>query len=124
MSCVLKVSTENRSVLLTGDIEARDEKAIIERSASQVRADVLLVPHHGARASSSPGFIEAVGARDVVFSAGYRNAFNHPRPEVLERYIGSRHWRTDRDGAIRIAIADASDVSAWRSERRRYWHSQ
>ena len=86
--------------------------------------DVLLVPHHGARASSSPGFIEAVGARDVVFSVGYRNAFNHPRPEVLERYIGSRHWRTDRDGAIRIAIADASDVSAWRSERRRYWHSQ
>lgn len=124
MSCVLKVSSDNRSVLLTGDIEAREEKTIVERSGSLVRSDVLLVPHHGARASSSPEFIRAVGARDVVFSAGYRNAFNHPRPGVLERYAGSRQWRTDRDGAIRIAIGDTSRVSAWRTERRRYWHSQ
>ena len=124
MSCVLKVSTEKQSVLLTGDIEAREEKAIIERSPSLVRSDVLLVPHHGARASSSPEFIEAVGAREIVFSAGYRNAFNHPRPEVLARYSAGRHWRTDRDGAIRIVVAGTSDVSAWRAEHRRYWHSQ
>ena len=116
MSCVLKVSTEKQSVLLTGDIEAREEKAIIERSPSLVRSDVLLVPHHGARASSSPEFIEAVGAREIVFSAGYRNAFNHPRPEVLARYSAGRHWRTDRDGAIRIVVAGTSDVSAWRAE--------
>ncbi|MFT3850028.1 MAG: DNA internalization-related competence protein ComEC/Rec2 [Propionivibrio sp.] len=124
MSCVLKVSTEKRSVLLTGDIAARDEKAIVERSGSLLGSDVLLVPHHGARASSSPGFIAAVGARDVVFSAGYRNAFNHPRQEVLERYAASRQWRTDRDGAIRIVLTDTSEVSAWRTERRRYWNSQ
>ena len=124
VSCVLKVSTESLSVLLTGDIEAREEKAIIERSPSLLPSDVLLVPHHGARASSSPEFIEAVGARDVVFSAGYRNAFNHPRPEVLARYSAGRHWRTDRDGAIRVVLAGAGDLSAWRTEHRRYWHSQ
>lgn len=124
MSCVLKISTKSRSILLTGDIEARDEKAIVDRSGSLVSSDVLLVPHHGARASSSPEFIEAVGAGDVVFSAGYRNAFNHPRPEVLERYAGSRQWRTDRDGAVRIVMSNTSEVSAWRTARRRYWHSQ
>ncbi len=124
MSCVLKVSAERQSLLLTGDIEAREEKAIIERSPSLVRSDVLLVPHHGARASSSPEFIEAVGAREIVFSAGYRNAFNHPRPEVLARYSAGRHWRTDRDGAIRIVLAGTSDVSAWRTEHQRYWYSR
>lgn len=124
MSCVLRISTSVRSMLLTGDIEARDEKAIVERSPSLVRSDVLLVPHHGARASSSQQFIDAVGARDIVFSAGYRNAFNHPRPEVLERYSAGRHWRTDRDGAIRIVLGEIGKLSAWRAERRRYWQSQ
>nr|MBP6710667.1 DNA internalization-related competence protein ComEC/Rec2 [Propionivibrio sp.] len=124
ISCVLRISTERRSVLLTGDIEARNEKDIIERSPSTLRSDVLLVPHHGAKASSSPAFIDAVGARDVVFSAGYRNAFNHPRPEVLERYSAGRHWRTDQDGAIRVVLGETSEVSAWRAERRRYWYSQ
>ena len=124
MSCVLRISTEGRSILLTGDIEARDEKAMIERSPLLVRSDVLLVPHHGAKASSAPEFIDAVGARDIVFSAGYRNAFNHPRPEVLERYSAGRHWRTDRDGAIRVVLGETGKVSAWRAERRRYWHSQ
>ena len=124
ISCVLRISTERRSVLLTGDIEARNEKDIIERSPSTLRSDVLLVPHHGAKASSSSAFIDAVGARDIVFSAGYRNAFNHPRPEVLERYSAGRHWRTDQDGAIRVVLGETSEVSAWRAERRRYWYSQ
>lgn len=124
MSCVLRVSTAGRSILLTGDIEARDETAIIDRAPSLVHSDVLLVPHHGARASSSPAFIEAVGASDVIFSAGYRNAFNHPRPEVLERYALGRLWRTDRDGAIRIVLGTTSELSAWRAERRRYWQAQ
>lgn len=69
-------------------------------------------------------FIAAVGARDVVFSAGYRNGFNHPRPDVLERYAASRQWRTDQNGAIRIVLAGSTEVSAWRRERRRYWHGQ
>lgn len=124
LSCVLRVSAAGGSVLLTGDIEARDEQAIIERSLLGLRSDVLLAPHHGAKASSSPAFIAAVGARDIVFSAGYRNAFNHPRPEVLERYSAARHWRTDRDGAIRLRLAGTSEVSAWRRESRRYWHGQ
>ena len=124
MSCVLRISTDGGSVLLPGDIEARDETAIVERSRRAVRSDVLLVPHHGARASSSPEFIEAVGARDIVFSAGYRNAFNHPRPEVIERYADRRLWRTDRDGAIHIVLGELNEVSGWRRERRRYWQSR
>ena len=121
MSCVLRVSNGSRSVLLTADIEAANEKAIIKRSTSALRSDVLLAPHHGGRGSSSPEFIAAVAPVDVVFSAGYRNSFNHPRPEVLELYGASRQWRTDRDGAVRIELAATTLVSAWRQEHRRYW---
>ncbi len=124
LSCLLRVSASGRSVLLTGDIEAKDEKSLIQRDAAELRHDVLLVPHHGGRGSSTPEFIAAVGAREAVFSAGYRNAFRHPRPEVLERYADSRHWRTDRDGAIRIGLAGSLEISAWRDERRRYWQGQ
>jgi competence protein ComEC len=127
MSCVLRVARiadAGSSVLLAADIEAGDEKSLIAGSPSLLRNDVLVVPHHGGRGSSTPEFIAAVGAREAVFSAGYRNAFNHPRPEVLERYAASRQWRTDHDGAVSIVLAGSVEVSAWRKERRRYWHGQ
>ena len=123
MSCVLRVEAARGSALLTADIEADDEKALIARSPS-LRSEVLLAPHHGGSASSTPEFIAAVGAQEVIFSAGYRNAFKHPRPDVLERYAASRQWRTDREGAIRIVLAGAVATSAWRTERPRYWHGQ
>lgn len=124
MSCVLRVASATGSVLLTADIEADDERALIARSPSLLPSDVLLVPHHGSSNASTPQFIAAVGARDVVFSAGYRNAFKHPRPEVLERYVRSRQWRTDHDGAVRIVLNASTEVSAWRKERQRYWQLQ
>lgn len=124
MNCVLRVENAGGSVILPADIEAEDERALIARSPSLLRSDVLLVPHHGGNGSSSPEFIAAVGAREVVFSAGYRNSFKHPRPEVLERYAASRQWRTDRDGEVHVVLAGSTEVSAWRTERKRYWHGQ
>lgn len=120
-SCVLRVATAGRSVLLTADIEVAEEQALLRRDPSTLASDVLLVPHHGGRGSSSPEFIAAVNPGNVIFSAGYRNVFRHPRPEVLERYAGRRQWRTDRDGAIRIVLSDRAELTAWRGEARRYW---
>ena len=125
MSCVLQVSSAWGSVLLTADIEARDEQALLARAAARLPSDVLLVPHHGSGTSSTPPFIAAVGAREAIIPVGYRNRFQHPRADVVDRYAGSRLWRTDRDGAIRITLAAAGmSVSASRSEYRRYWHGQ
>jgi competence protein ComEC len=124
MSCVLRVSTAAGSVLLTADIEAVDERALLARSPALLRSEVLLAPHHGGNRSSTPEFIAAVDTHDVVFSAGYRNSFRHPRPEVIERYAASRQWRTDRDGTLHIVLAGTPEVSAWRSERRRYWYGR
>lgn len=124
LSCVLRIENTTGSVLLTADIEARDETLLLARSSALLRSDVLLVPHHGSRTSSTPAFVAAVSARDVVFPVGYRNRFNHPRPDIVERYAGSRLWRSDQDGAVRITLADAVELSAYRSEHRRYWHGQ
>lgn len=124
MSCVLRVENDGGSVLLTADIEAAEERELIARDSTGLRSDVLVVPHHGGRGSSTPEFVAAVAPREAVFSAGYRNAFKHPRTEVLERYAASRQWRTDRDGAIHIELGGMAEVSAWRTVRQRYWHQR
>jgi competence protein ComEC len=124
MSCVLRVENAAGSVLLTSDIEARDEQALLARSPALLASDVLLVPHHGSATSSTPAFIAAVGAREVVIPVGYRNRFQHPRPEVVERYSASRVWRSDRDGAVRISLAGGISLSSYRTAYRRYWHGE
>jgi len=127
MSCVLRVASGARSVLITSDIEAAQELALIAANAP-LATDVLLVPHHGSRTSSTPEFVAATSARDVIFPVGYRNRFGHPRADIVERYAasGARLHRTDRDGAISFRLApDVAPVpQAQRVERQRYWHGR
>jgi len=125
LSCVLRIEASGKRMLLTSDIEARDEAAMLQRDPAALAADVLLVPHHGSRTSSTPEFIAAVGARDAVIPVGYRNRFGHPKADVVERHAasGARLWRTDRDGAVTVRLApEGVGVSAWRQDQRRYWH--
>jgi competence protein ComEC len=119
-SCVLRVEAGGASALLTGDIERAAEAALAQRT---VRADVLLVPHHGSRTSSTAEFIAAVAPRWAIVPAGYRNRFGHPAREVLERYrtAGVRVLRTDLDGAITVALGGTVSVTAERALRARYW---
>jgi competence protein ComEC len=89
-----------------------------------LKADVLLVPHHGSRTSSTREFIDAVGAREAIIPVGYRNRFGHPKDEVVDRYeaAGTRLWRTDRDGAVTVRLAsNGVGVTAWRDQQKRYW---
>ena len=100
---MLRVEAGGASVLLTGDIERAAEAALIRGNP---RSDVLLVPHHGSRTSSSEEFIAAVAPRWAVVPAGYRNRFGHPAREVLERYsrAGVGILRTDVDGAVHVVL--------------------
>lgn len=125
-SCVLKVSNGRVRVLLTGDIESRSERELLQRDAAALRADVLVAPHHGSRTSSTAEFLDAVAPRIAIFTVGYRNRFGHPRPDVLERYRerGSRILRSDRHGAIVLRAGyNESSLRLHREERRRYWQA-
>jgi len=125
LSCVLKVSAGARSMLLTGDIEKTAEAELLKRSPRSLPADVLLVPHHGSRTSSSAEFLAAVRPSVAVVPVGYRNRFGHPNAEVMGRYAGQnvRILRTDRDGALTVALSnDGIGLQGERRQRRRYWH--
>lgn len=127
LSCVLTVTAGERRMLLTADIEAADEKTLLASAGTALAADVAVVAHHGAKKSSTPAFVAAVGARHALISVGYRNRFGHPRGEVVARYVenGAQIWRTDRDGALRVVLRpDDVSVAGWRQERRRYWHGR
>ncbi len=124
LSCVLRVASAGRVMLLTSDIEAADEAALLARAAGdELHADVVLAPHHGSKTSSTPAFIAAVAASQVIFPMGYRNRFGHPKAEVWERWAasGARLWRSDRDGALTVSLPSLQIV-AERQQRQRYWH--
>ena len=123
-SCVLRIEAKGCVMLLTSDIEARDEAALLARDRAALKADVLLAPHHCSRTSSTAEFLAAVGATEAIFPVGYLNRFGHPRADVVARYGDARQWRTDRDGAITVDLGEPLAISAWRRERVRYWHSQ
>lgn len=123
-SCVLKASSRFGSILLTGDIEATSEGELLRRDAEALRADILLVPHHGSLTSSTPGFVRAVKPDAAIFTSGYRNRFGHPKDEVLERYRahGASIWRTDTQGALDVQFGhDGIRLTGQRQRQRRYW---
>jgi competence protein ComEC len=119
-SLVLRVGFAGRGILFAGDLEADGEGELAGRRdvGQRVGSDVLKVPHHGSRTSSSPELVDAVAPALAVISLGWRNQFHFPAPEVVARYAarGTRVLRTDRDGAISVVISPEGRLSV-RCER-------
>ena len=123
-SCVLRISSGAHSVLLAADIENGSEHRLLALHPDKLPATLLVAPHHGSKTSSSQAFVDAVHPRHVVFTAGYRNRFGHPREEVAERYraAGSEVLRSDEDGAISIVMdAQGLKLERYRRSHARYW---
>lgn len=104
-SCVLRVQTAHGTALLTGDIGDVIERGLVRRAAPDLRADVVLVAHHGSGGSSDPAFVAATGAKLAIVSAGYGNRFGHPRPQVVGRWHGA--------GAEVLNTADSGAIMVW-----------
>jgi len=118
-SLVLKIDTGDSSALFTGDIEAEAEENLIYLGA-WLKSDIIKVPHHGGRTSSSEEFLKTVTPQIAVVSAGKNNSFGHPHGETVERYneAGVKLFRTDVDGAITVT----STGSLY--EIKTYWDSR
>jgi competence protein ComEC len=105
-SLVLRIQHGAQSFLFTGDVESAAERWL---APFLLPATVAKVPHHGSRSSSSPAFVEALGAEWAVVSCGRDNRFHHPAPDTLNRWSRTRVARTDRDGSIRF-VSDGTTL--------------
>ncbi|MEQ1923368.1 MAG: ComEC/Rec2 family competence protein [Pyrinomonadaceae bacterium] len=103
-SIVLRITYGNRTFLLTGDIERQAELEILN-SGVPLNADLIKVPHHGSRTSSTQGFVDAVKAKYAVISVGRTSPFGHPHPDVVERWraAGANVMTTGERGMISIS---------------------
>jgi competence protein ComEC len=105
-SCTLLISNGRRTAYLSGDIGAAVERRLIKQLPQAV--DFLLAPHHGSTTSSSRSFVAHLCPRFVVFTAGRRNRYGHPRARVTERY--------QRAGSVSV-VTGLSGAVTWRSDR-------
>jgi competence protein ComEC len=123
ISCVLRISNGKQTALLVGDLEAAQEQRLVQQEAA-LQADLLLVPHHGSKTSSTPAFLDAVKPRFALVQAGYRNRFSHPVPEVMARYQerGIRIIQSAGCGALTWSSAQPQEYVCQRDVQRRYWH--
>jgi competence protein ComEC len=125
MSCVLRISTQQASVLLTGDIEMAQEARLVAEQIN-LNSSVLLVPHHGSKTSSSAAFLNAVQPKLAVVQAGYRNRFGHPAASVIERYNEQNIKLIDTAhcGALKWSSSAPNETRCQRDIAKRYWHHQ
>ncbi len=125
LSCVLRVSAAQGVALLAGDIERDQEAALVAAHGDHLKADLLLVPHHGSRTSSTPDFLRAVRPGVAVVQAGYRNRFNHPSPDVLRR-LGHEAGQTKTTAECGAwwwkPGDDVAHAACQRAVDLRYWH--
>ena len=131
LSCVLRITSQGkpaRTALLTGDIEKPQETTLLLSGALAPNSpatpiDILLVPHHGSKTSSSDAFLDALQPRWAWVQSGYRNRYGHPAPEVLARY--AQHSITLLDsphcGAMRWSSATPEKTTCERTVNARYW---
>ncbi len=126
-SCVLRIESGGRRLLLTGDLPAREEAELAAREGD-LTSGWLSVPHHGSRGSSSETLLDAARPAWASAQVGYRNRYGHPDARVVARYLergvhlvrsdesGMAQWRFRRDGAV--------DLHRWRATAHRYWNDR
>lgn len=126
-SCVLKITANSKGILLTGDIEQKAERFLVNAHRKELESDILVVPHHGSKTSSSNNFLDAIAPTYAIFSYGYLNRYHHPRSLVIKRYLSRKVKLLDtvRSGAITMTFASDSAIVAIQEYRKKYhkfWH--
>ncbi|WP_295534645.1 ComEC/Rec2 family competence protein [uncultured Pseudacidovorax sp.] len=123
-SCVLRIGNGRASALLTGDIEQPQELQLVADHGEALRADLLLVAHHGSRSSSAEPWLRAVRPAVAVAQNGWRNPFGHPAPEVRARFrrLGIPLHESAVCGAAQWRSRAPAALVCERQAAARYWH--
>jgi len=123
-SVVLRIKFGDKSILLTGDLEAPAENTLVKMHQDHfpeplsprlpgLKADVVKVAHHGSKTSSTADFIAATGARLAIIPVGQTSMFGHPHPEVVKRWkaSGAEVLTTGQQGTITVT-SNGRDLTA------------
>jgi competence protein ComEC len=123
--CVLRIEAGGHVALLPADIEKPVEQRLVEEQLAAIRADLLIVPHHGSLTSSTPEFVAAVHPHYALMATGADNRFRLPRADIVDRYreSGARTIDSDDAGAMRFRLnaAGVALLELRRADRPRYW---
>jgi competence protein ComEC len=127
LSCVLKVTAGEHSILLTGDIEKGAEKQLVALEEDALKSSILVVPHHGSLTSSSDDFIRRVLPQYALYPVGLGNHYGFPKQAILERYqaIGSQNLIVFETGALIFHLKPGNELTPpihWRETSTQYWH--
>ncbi|WP_326556250.1 ComEC/Rec2 family competence protein [Micromonospora sp. NBC_01796] len=109
-SLVLRARVGGVRVLLAGDAEEEEQRALLDGlPATELRAELLKVAHHGS-AYQEVGFLDAVAPAVALVPVGEGNDYGHPNPAVLSRLArnGARVLRTDTDGDLAVVRRDGA----------------
>jgi competence protein ComEC len=112
-SLVIDLSWRGRTILFTGDLEAEGEAELARHGP--LDADVVKVPHHGSKTSSTAALVAATRPSLAVISVGEHNRWHFPNAAVVARWAaaGARVLRTDRDGGVTVSIDGKGRVAAF-----------
>jgi competence protein ComEC len=125
-SCVLLLEAGGFRMLFSGDIEKMAELSLIQRQVLP-SVDVVLVPHHGSRTSSTNPFVRALMPSIAIVSAAHGNQWGFPKQDIVQRWeaVGATVLNTATAGAIELRFCAASGLQSirrYRADNRRIWH--
>lgn len=113
-SCILQISNTHGRVLLVGDIEKQAEEYLVQHYGQELKSEVLIVPHHGSKTSSSYRFLLEVSPLYAIASLGFDNRFHFPHQQTLStlQRLHIPFFRTDECGMTEIKISKTATISA------------
>lgn len=122
-SCVLRVISADKALLITGDLGKQGERALVEAYGDDLFSQILVLGHHGSKHSSEKNFLRTVAPIYAVASAGFANSYSHPHAEVQQLLTqeGVTLLRTDRQGGLQTTLS--SHPLHWKllQNYRPYW---
>nr|WP_280954623.1 ComEC/Rec2 family competence protein [Shewanella sp. WXL01] len=125
-SCVLLLDDGSSKLLLTGDIETERERGLLANQQIQ-NVDIMFVPHHGSRTSSTSEFINHTHPKLAVVNAGFANQYGFPKEDVMQRYqsIGAKTFVTGELGQISFNFNQGGyQVSSYRQQMSPFWYNR
>ncbi len=120
-SCILLVRYREAQVMLPGDIESAAESVIVARLES-LQSDLVIVPHHGSKTSSTDAFVRAVRPRYAVATTAFWNRWQFPAVPVTERWrsVGACMLDTAHTGALTFAWLPDTGLTL-QAAHKRHW---